>query len=79
MQALLEQGERVVRIREDVGFARQVIRRLRKPGQHVLEQQLEPLLRQRQAGGERHDLVFHLGVETPERPPGGLGDRAAAG
>ncbi len=79
MQALLEQRQRVVRIGEDVGFAGQVIRRLRKTWQDVLEEQLEPLLRHRQAGGQGDDLVFYLRVEAPERPPGGLGNRAAAG
>src|ERR1700674_2950290 len=68
----------MVRIGEDIGFAGEVIRRLRKARQHVLEEQLEALLRQRQAGRQRDDLVLHLRIETAEGPPGGLGNRAAA-
>ncbi len=78
MQALLEQGQGVVRIGEDVGFARQVIGRFRKAGQNVLEEQLEPLLRECQAGRQGDDLVFHLRIETAEGPPGRFGNRAAA-
>jgi pimeloyl-ACP methyl ester carboxylesterase len=79
MQALLEQGQRVVRIGEDIGFAGEVIGLLGEAGQHVLEEQLESLLRERQAGRQGHNLVLHLWVEGAERPPGGLGNRAAAG
>ena len=79
MQALLEQGQRVVRIREDIGFAGQVIRRFGKAGQDVLEQQLEPLLGQRQAGCQREDLVFQLWIEAPKGTPGGLGYGTVAG
>jgi len=68
----------VVRVGEDVGFTGQVIRRLGKAGQHVLEEQLEPLLGHRQAGGQRDDLVFDLGIETAKGPPGGLGDCTTA-
>ena len=66
------------RVGEDIGFTGEVIRRLGKARQHVLEEQLEPLLRQRQAGRQRDDLVLHLRIESAEGPPGGLGNRAAA-
>lgn len=78
MQGLLQQRQRVVRIGKDVGLTGQIIRRLRKAGQDVLEQQLEALFRHRQAGCQRDDLVFHLRIETAQRPPGGLGNRAVA-
>src|SRR3984893_15008604 len=69
----------MVRIGENIGFTGEVIRRLGKARQHVLEEQLEPLLRQRQAGRQRHDLVLDLRIETAEGPPGASGNRAAAG
>lgn len=79
MQAFLEQGQGVVRISEDVGFAGQVIRRLGKAGQHILEQQLEALLGQRQAGGQRDNLFLDLRIEAAERAPCRLRNGAAAG
>ena len=79
MQALLQQGQRVVRVGQDISLTGQVIGRLCKTGQNVLKQQLEALLCQRQAGRQRDDLVLHLRVEAAQSSPGGLGNRAAAG
>ena len=79
MQALLKQGQRVVRIGEDVCFAGQVIRRFGKARQHLFEQHLEPLLGQRQARCQREDLVFQLRIEAPKGTPGGLGYCTIAG
>ena len=79
MQALLKQGQRVVRIGEDVCFAGQVIRRFGKARQHLFEQHLEPLLGQRQARCQREDLVFQLRIEAAKGTPGGLGYRTIAG
>ena len=79
MQALLEQRQRVVRIGEHIRLAREVIGSFGKAGQNVLEQQLEPLLCQGQAGRQGDDLVLHLRIEAAEGSPGRLGNRAAAG
>jgi len=78
MQAFLEQGQGMVRIREDVGFAGQVIRRLGKPRQHILEEQLEALLSQGQAGGQGNKLFLDLRIEAAECAPGRLRNGAAA-
>ncbi len=76
MQGLLEQGQRVMGIGEDIRVAREVIRRLRKARQNVLEQQLEALLHQREAGSQGDDLILHLRIERAEGAPGRLGHRA---
>ena len=68
----------MVRIGKHVRLAAEVIRRFRKAGQDVLEQELEPLLSQGQTGREGDDLVLHLWVEAAEGIPGRLGHRAAA-
>jgi hypothetical protein len=79
MQAFLEQGQGVMRVGKDVGFARQVSRGLGKAGQHILEQQLETLLGQRQAGRQRDNLVLHLRIEAAECAPSRLRNGATAG
>lgn len=79
MQALLKQGQGVVRIGEHIRLAAEIIRRFRKAGQDVLKQELEPLLSEGQTGRQGDDLVLHLWVEAAEGIPSRLGHRAAAG
>lgn len=69
----------MVRIGEHICLATEIIRRFRKAGQDVLEEELEPLLSEGQTGRQGDDLVLHLWVEDAEGIPGRLGHRAAAG
>ena len=77
MQAFLEQGKGVMRIGEHVCLAGEIIRRLGKTRQDVLEEQLESLFRQGQAGCQGHDLGFHLRIQAAQCTPGRFGNRAA--
>ena len=59
----------MMRIGQNVGFIAEVVRRLTEARQHILEEHLKTLLGKGQAGGERQDPLFDVGIELAQRPP----------
>lgn len=78
MEALLEERQGVVGVRQHVGIAGQVFeRRLPEAGQDVRKEHLEALLGKSQACGEADGVGVDLGIQPAQSKPRRIRHRTA--